>query len=212
MTSETGSHEGPSKQYDLAVAEGARHHASSKTYSGSFLRPHKPFLSSLIERLRVTSAIDVGCGKGVQYEWVDPADGKTMEQAWGFEVAKFDPCYPPFAREPAGKFDLVICTHTASVIPEQDLDWFLASLFERARSAVFIAEKLGERKKGEVADPQNRAIGWTRTQWLERVAMIARQYPHIECVLSTREREPEGKITTRHIWRQGGLVDVEVIG
>lgn len=202
---------GPSQAYHNAVLEGARHHAGSKTYSGSFLRPHKPFLSAVIARLACTSAIDVGAGKGVQYEWVDPADGLTIEQAWGFEVAKFDPCWPPFAAEPAGKFDLVICTHTASVIPEGDLDWFLARLFERASKAVFIAEKIGERKKGEVADPHNRAIGWTRGQWIDRLKMIAKQYPHIECVLSTRERDPAGKVTTRHTWRDGVLVDVEVV-
>lgn len=193
----------PSNLYEAAVREGAAHHQQSKTYSGSLLRPHKPFLSDIIARLGCTSALDYGCGKGVQYEWIDPADGKTMEQAWGFDVAKYDPCFEPFAAEPRGKFDLVLCTHTLALIPRDDLEWVTARLFETARKAVFIAEKIGDRKKGEIGDPAGRAIGWSAEQWVGWVGRFAPQYPHIEAVLSCRVREVRGAITTRYVWRDG---------
>lgn len=193
----------PSSDYDRAVAEGARHHKKSKTYSGSLLRPHKPYLSAMIERLECKDALDYGCGKGVQYEWIDPADGKTLEQAWGVPVAKFDPCWPPFAAEPEGTFDLVICTHTLALIPFTDLNAVTTRLFNLANKGVFIAEKIGDRKKREVADPQNRAIGWQAPNWISWVAGIAAGFPAIETVLSLRTTEPRGKITTRHVWRDG---------
>lgn len=191
----------PSSEYRRAVAEGARHHEESKTYSGSLLRPHKPFLSKMIERIDASSALDYGCGKGVQYEWVDPADGKTLEEAWGFPVAKYDPCWPPFAAEPEGEFDLVICTHTLALIPFSDLNWVTLRLFELARKGVFIAEKIGERKKREVADPERRAIGWGSQNWVGWIGGIAPAFPHIETVLSLRTIEKRGRITTRHVWR-----------
>lgn len=131
----------PSKEYLDAIAEGRRHHLSSKTYSGSFLRPHKPYLSELIERLGIGSALDIGAGKGRQYEWRDPLDGKTLEQGWGFDVAKHDPCWPPFEAEPQGQYDLVICTHTASIIPAGDLKWFIKRIASHAGRAVYLAEK-----------------------------------------------------------------------
>lgn len=190
----------PSKQYEAAVAEGAKHHKNSKTYSGSLLRPHKPFLTNMIERLVCASALDYGCGKGVQYEWMDPKDGKTLEQAWGFPVAKYDPCWPPFAEEPEGKFDLVLCTHTLALVPFTDLNLVTMRLFELAIKGVFIAEKIGTRKKGEIADPHARAIGWQPNQWIGWVGGIASAFPDIETVLSLRTTEKRGKITTRYVW------------
>jgi hypothetical protein len=66
-----------------------------------------------------------------------------------------------FAAEPTGQFDLVICTHTLSLIPLPTSTGCIGRLYGFATKAVFIAEKIGDRKKGEVADPGERAIGWT---------------------------------------------------
>jgi hypothetical protein len=193
-----GLNHGFSPLYFSGIREGEAHHAASKTYSGSLLRPHKPFIGGMIRRLGVRSALDYGCGKGLQYEWIDPADGKTLEQAWGVSVEKYDPCWPPFAREPAGQFDLVLCTHTLSLLPLQDLDLVIRRLFTLATKAVFIAEKIGIRKKAEVADPDERAIGWSGPQWLDRIAPIADEYGQIEATVSTRERIDGAAIMSRY--------------
>lgn len=192
-----------SAAYYAAIEEGKRHHASSKTYSGSLLRPHKPFLTVMVEELGVRSACDIGAGKGRQWNWIDPMDGKTIEQVWGFEVAKHDPCWPPFEAEPEGRFDLVICTHTLALIPLQDQDAFLRRLYGFADKAVFIAEKIGERKKAEVADESERAINWPPEKWIGRIGDFASRFPEIETVLSLRVRESRGAIMTRYVWRGG---------
>lgn len=203
---------GPSEEHAIAVAEGARHHLESKTYSGSLMRPHVPYLSAMIERLGIASALDYGCGKGAQYRWQIPAHGgQTIEQLWGFEVTKFDPCYAPYAAEPEGLFDLVLCTHTLSLLPAADLEWALKRLFGFARRAVYIAEKIGGRKKREVADPQGRAIGRTVEEWLDQIAPFADECPQIETVFSSRERVGEATVTTRHR-RQDGRWIAEIAG
>lgn len=194
---------GESESHRQAVAEGAEHHRNNKTYSGSLMRPHVPYLERLIGRLEIRSALDYGCGKGVQYDWRDPEVGhRTIEERFGFPVFKYDPCWPPFAAEPEGCFDLVICTHTASLIPLDAQEWFLRRLYGFAAKTLFIAEKIGERKKGEVGDPENRAIGWTVQQWLDRLAPFADEFAQIETVFSSRERTEAGVITTR--WRRSG--------
>ena len=195
-----------SREYHAGVEEGRRHHLSSKTYSGKLLRPHKPFLSEMIERLGITSALDYGAGKGHQYEWVDPADGKTLEQAWGFEVTKYDPCWPPYEAEPVGTFDFVICTHTLALIPVVDLPTIMKRIYDLANKGIFIAEKIGKRKKGEVADPTKRAINWTAEQWSGFIGAYAMAFPDIETVLSTRERTERGVITTRRTWQGGEFI------
>jgi hypothetical protein len=198
---------GPSQAYYDAVAEGRRHHLSAKTYSGSFLRPHKPYLSPLIARLEIASALDIGAGKGKQYSWRDPADGKTLEEAWGFEVVKHDPCWPPYEAEPKGKFDLVLCTHTASIIPAGDLQWFMERIAGHAAKAVYVAEKIGPRVKQEIGDPQNRNIGQPPEFWIGTFDFFAAAYPALEWHLSLMVRETRGKITTRYIWRAGRFIE-----
>lgn len=195
-----------SPAYYAAIEEGRRHHASSKTYSGSLLRPHKPFLSVMVEQLNIRSALEIGAGKGRQWSWVDPIDGLTMEHAWGFDVVKHDPCWPPYEAEPQGTFDLVICAHTLALIPLQDQDAFLRRLYGFANKAVFIAEKIGERKKAEVADESERAINWPAEKWLAHVGNFASRFTEIETVLSLRVRESRGAIMTRYIWRDGGFI------
>lgn len=188
----------PSAAHRLAVEEGRKHHESSKTYSGSLMRPHVPFLSDLISRLEINSALDYGCGKGEQYRWRDPEHGhQTVEERWGFNVRKYDPCWKPFAAQPVGQFDLVICTHTISLIPLGDLDWVIRRLTGHARKAVFIAEKIGGRKK-EVLNPGLRAIGWPAERWLDRLAPFADERPELAFIFSSRERVGDSTITTRH--------------
>lgn len=203
---------GFSPQHAIAVAEGAAHHQRSKTYSGMLLRPHKPFLTALIQRLGITSALDYGAGKGLQYEWLDPTDGKTLEEAWGLNVTKYDPCWPPYAAEPKGTFGLVMCTHTLTLIPLGDLDSVIERLFRLADRAVFVAEKIGERKKREVADPEGRPIGWTVDGWLDRIGPIAERYPQIETTVSTRERIDGAAIMRRHRLSGGRWAEVSLGG
>lgn len=187
----------PSKAYDAAVAAAAAHHASSKTYSGKFLRPHKPVLSAIVARLGITSVLDYGAGKGAQYSWVDPADGKTLEQAWGFEVTKYDPAWPPYAAEPAGAFGLVICTHVLGSIPTRDLKWAFGRLFGCATKAVYLAEKIGPVQKAALAAVAGRPDNWSSEQWLEAVAPFAAAFKG-ETHFSFRHRDGDGVHIDRH--------------
>lgn len=196
----------PSKLYERALAEARAHHADNKTYSGALLRPHKVFLTELIRENGIASAIDYGCGKGEQYRWVDPADGLTLEQAWGFEVFKFDPAWPPYEVAPIAQADLVICTHTLGSIPLIDQTWVLDLILNLATKVVFVAEKIGPIKKGVHDRQLGFANEWTRPQWewLLGDALIRRRHvplapPAPIVVLSSTERTPEGKITERSV-------------
>lgn len=185
----------PSEAYNRRLKEATAHHASSKTYSGSFLRPHKPFLSELISRLNVTSLLDYGCGKGEQYRWIDPNDGCTLEQAWGFEVTKFDPAWPPYSTEPAGQFDLVICTHVLGGIPIVDQSWVVERLFAHARKAVFIGEKIGKIKKRVHGDRDGMLDAVSAIEWIDLI--IPHRRPGIETHLSVTYRSDQGKFLGR---------------
>lgn len=192
----------PSAHYLRALEEAKQHHASSKTYSGKFLRPHAPHIKELIERLECRSVLDYGCGKGRQYEWRADLEGQavpkgmTIEEFWGVPVTKYDPAWPPFAKRPAGRFDLVICTHTIGSIPVVDLGWVTLEIQRYAVQAVYYAEKLGPVGKKVFSQPDVMPHGWTRDQWA--AALKPRGRPMLEVWLATREnRGAEGVIVTR---------------
>src|SRR3990167_3018625 len=98
----------PSNEY-LAALEDSKKIHKGKLFTGLFLRSHAPFIKEIIDRLGCRTALDYGCGKGRHYQWVMPKHGTTLEQYWGLKVEKYDPAYLPFAKEPTGKFDIVIC-------------------------------------------------------------------------------------------------------
>lgn len=193
----------PSQHYYQCLEEAKAHHASSKTYSGKFLRPHAPFIKAIIDRLGCREVLDYGCGKGVQYQWVSHGDdasipkGMTIEEYWGVKVTLYDPAYPPFAKAPTGHFDLVICTHALGSIPVEDLPWAIDQLTTYADKAVYIAEKIGEVRKQVFTDP-GRMPRWTAQQWRDFIAM--RPHNGCEITVATRERRENGQvIVERHI-------------
>lgn len=183
-----------SDDYRRAVEEATRHHATSKTYSGMFLRPHAAYIRDMIKRLGVRSVIDWGCGKGLQYQWRSHDDstgvpkGMTIEQFWELPVFKYDPCVPEFCELPfgSGKFDLVICTHVLGSIPIQDMQVAKWELYKRAEKAVYIAEKLGPVGKQVFSEPTKFPRGWSRGDWLRVLSPTGR--PGLEVILCTRTR------------------------
>lgn len=192
-----------SKDYYECLTAAAKHHAESKTYSGKLLRPHARYIYELLQRVQGRSLLDYGCGKGSQYEWIShggenvPAK-MTIEEFWGISVFKYDPAWPPFAEEPLGRFDVVICTHTLGAIPVQDLDTIVERLMDFATDAVFIAEKIGAPKKVVYKETGAKMPhGWQRDDWLKLLRPHVRD--GIELHLSTRERTSEGTIVTREI-------------
>jgi SAM-dependent methyltransferase len=182
----------PSKAYEAAL-EASKEIHKGKAFTGKFLRPHAVFIKEIIDRLGVNSILDFGCGKGQQYEWVIPSTGQTIEQFWGVEVTKYDPAYPPFAKEPEGTFDLVICTQVLGVIPIADLKWVIDRLFGYAGKAIYVSERLGDARK-KVGDNSLRPTDWDVATWC---GALARQVP-IEVTFASREIIEGEKITKHH--------------
>lgn len=127
-----------SAEYEAGLKLAAEQHKRTKNYTGKFLRPHRTRLKKIIDRLQCRTALDYGCGRGDQYTW-RMADGRSLEEFWNVAVTKYDPAYPPFAAEPTGKFDLVICTHVLGLIPIVDLQsWVIDRVFGFASKAVYV--------------------------------------------------------------------------
>lgn len=189
-----------SPRYWQALEQAKAHHASSKTYSGRFLRPHALPIRKIILAHGLVSVLDYGCGKGEQYRWRSHADecgvpsGQTLEEFWGCQVWKFDPAYPPYSLAPPGKFDLLICTHVLGSIPIPDLGTFLTDMCAHARKVVYIAEKIGPVRKRVFSDPETMPR-WGRPEWEAALRLILISFPHLKVRFATREKTEQGVIT-----------------
>lgn len=187
----------PTEHYYRAIEEAQQHHLGNKTYSGKFLRPHAPFIKEIIDRLECKSVLDYGCGKGKQYDWRADDDGQaipkgmTIEEFWGVSVRKYDPAYPPLSEVPAGRFDLVICTHVVGSVPRADLRWFRQTLERYATKAIYYAEKLGPVGKRVFTRPDLMPRDWTREEWARA---LRSERMGLEVWLATREERGPGQI------------------
>jgi hypothetical protein len=192
----------PSNAYFAALEDSKRIH-EGKSFTGKFLRPHAIFIKEIIDRLGCKTVLDYGCGKGQQYEWVIPSTGQTIEQFWGVPVTKYDPAYPPFVKEPEGKFDLVICTQTLRTIPLEDRGWVIDRLYSHAAKALYISERLGFARKssGEAG------AAWERADWIAAIARDSR----LEVILATRETLSNGEKITSHVRTIDGIQWAPVI-
>jgi hypothetical protein len=178
----------PSQAYLDALEDSKAHHLRSKTFAGDLVLVHARNIKDLIDRNGCRTLLDYGCGKGKQYGEPQRKLGyKTLEEFWGVEVTKYDPAWGPFAADPVGKFDIVICTHTLGSIPQTDMGWVVDRLYGYARKALYVAEIIGPVKKRVFRRPEAMAIGWTPEQWL--LALHRRHY--LDAVLATRDASTE---------------------
>lgn len=185
----------PSADYERALELSKEQHRESKTFSGKFIRPYRGQIKSIIDRLGCKSMIDYGCGKGLQYEWVDP-EGLTLEQYWGMTVVKYDPAHPKFEAEPAGPADIVICSHVLSIIPLPDIEWVIDRIYALANKAVFIVTGVNSApKKARKAawrlenTPQNH---WSTQDWLDILTRRKNKDIEVTVVIVSKDDSDKG--------------------
>lgn len=204
----------PSEQYWKALDEATAHHATSKTYSGKFLRPHAPAIKALVDEFKVRSVLDYGCGKGEQYRWVSHGEGasipegQTLQGFWGVPMVHlYDPAWPPYSNTPEhdGPFDLIIATHVLGSIPVPDLtSWVMPRIADWTRpdGVVYIAEKLGEVRKDVFSDPTGMPR-WSAGEWRGFMLGQSMRWKHLTWVLSLRVREDDSTLVERFRYKAG---------
>lgn len=196
----------PSELYQKILHDGIVHQNNSRTWSGGLAVRHAPRIKEFIKRIGAKSALDYGCGKGVQY--MHEFEGKRLEDWWGIPVYKYDPAVRPgwknnrekFAHVttevhcelPAeGSWDLLICTHVMGCIPEIDLrGWVIPDIFhKRIKKGMYFAENVQQATKQVIRDEADReANGPMRTpqQWIDLV-----KCDHLEMEFWFRGHDPD---------------------
>lgn len=195
----------PSSRYHEALRASTEFHATHKTFNGRFFLRYIDDVRKVIDDFECRTLLDYGCGKGKQWEAILPPEnadenwephagspGMCAADYLGVKVTKYDPAYPPFAAEPQGKFDIVVCTQVLGSIPIIDLPWAVDRLYAFANDAVFVGERLGPVKK--LVHAHMRAempYEWTRDQW----EGVLRRSGGLPCFLKTTDGRSGETIT-----------------
>lgn len=160
----------PSPDYETALDASKALHALGKKFNGRFLFRYMQDIKPIIDELGCKTLLDYGCGRGIQWTTPVPGDeaGRLLAEVLGVKVTQYDPACPPFATEPRGKFDIVVCTQVLGSIPVADHAWVVDRLYRFARKAVYVGERLGPVRKRDfdhIVDKMPR--NWTHAQWAD---------------------------------------------
>ena len=174
-------YEALARQYRQMHVEGERFLGipAQNTFPGQSLPAQADRIKQLIVATGAQNVLDYGCGKGLQYDLrgIRGPDGRSHESIqdyWDVDYIQcYDPCYEPFSRLPAGRFEGVICTDVLEHCPEEDLDWIVGELFAYAQRFVFASIACYPARKrlpsGENAHTTIRPPDWWRALF-ERTA------------------------------------------
>lgn len=174
-----------SNAYWKYLAQCRQFHTENKTFSGNGVLKHIDTLLALAEGC--TSALDYGCGKGLQYTKPLNASGEPaicLEDALGFPVKKYDPAVEGFDDSSVvTPSDLVWCTDVLECLPEGDIPEIVGLLGSLARKALLVTVASYPSKKslpnGENAHVTIKPAEW----WHAQFAPIRAAYPNLKLIL-----------------------------
>ena len=114
-------------RYELYLELARVHHQDPLTWHGTNLRDHHiDAINQLIQKHRIESILDYGCGKALHHppEW---------------RATLYDPAVPKYSTPPQGQYDLVICTDVLEHIPEEHIDRIVAQLKQYSKGWLYVS-------------------------------------------------------------------------
>ena len=177
--------------------EGSAVASAEKTFNGAMLCAHVDAIKEIVEKDKIQTVLDYGCGKGVLYDprvVIESPSGRkvgNMRDYWGVDVTCYDPAYTPHSQLPTEQSDLVICTDVIEHCPPEDIDWIINEIFSYAKTSVFLSIACYPASKtlpnGENPHCFVRPAIW----WRECFKSLQDAYPHLRYYILLESLGPD---------------------
>jgi|GEM_PF-859776 len=174
-----------SEQYGMMHTSAAQAVGQVGDFAGTRMNfIYAPLIKDFLQAHEVTSLLDYGGGRGLQYQPMEQPGGSVfpgLASYYRVETARsFDAGWPVECPYPAGeKFDAVVSCDVLEHIDQDDLPWVVDELFAFARKAIFVAIGSYPAAKtlpnGENAHCTIKPSSW----WRPIFAAAARRHPGI---------------------------------
>jgi hypothetical protein len=150
--------------------------ADERTFLGFSILQHAKAIGTALKLVNAKTVLDYGCGRGDAYH----GEYKLFKQ-WGIkwsDLVLYDPAFPQHARKPERRFDAVICSDVLEHIPEEEVDRFVADLFNHARKLVWASVCCRRAKKTFPGTDTNlhvtiKPLEWWDAKFVEAAAIFA---------------------------------------
>ncbi len=113
-----------------------------ETYDGKSTTTYALIIKEIINKNKISTMLDYGCGKGSFYNKEFILNNKkinSLKDLWSIDIDLFDPCYEEHSSINEDKYyDMTICIDVLEHIPSQDIDWVLYKIFNKTKKYVFM--------------------------------------------------------------------------
>ncbi|GLQ05530.1 hypothetical protein GCM10007924_07510 [Sneathiella chinensis] len=181
--------------YQHRVGQKIVHVPPEEAFAGLELKRFANTLKALIRTSGATRLLDYGSGKGQQYVTELRQGRETLADSladyWGIkQIVCHDPGLTEALLPPPEMFDGVIVSRVLDRLPEEDLDWVLDALFQRASGFVF-CEVAGHPSRDWVPTGENaRIILQSKAWWASRLIQYSIRHGGVPYCLAYSEEVP----------------------
>ena len=164
-------------------------------YDGKSTLVFAKLIKQIIEKNKINTMLDYGCGKGFFYKNPIKQNGlnlQNLKKFWNINIDLYDPCYEENSILNENKnYDLIICIDVLEHIPSADIDWVLKKIITKSKKYVFINvacyPAIALLPNGENAHININTPEW----WHEKILSFKEKIDNIKiiCICTIKENE-----------------------